>query len=289
MPKEVALDKYPYLWIFVHLLSSYQQGTLQGYDVREYLLEKWKRKCAYCGKKYVPLEVEHIVPKSRGGSNRVSNLTIACIPCNKKKDKKTALEFGFPEIQAQAKQPLAGASHMNAIRYRIAEDLKKTGLPVQTWTGSQTKMNRIKQGYIKDHWVDAACVGDTGALVIIEGFNCLSVKARGHGCRQMQLMDRYGFPRMKKNKRERAKAKERRKYYFGFKSGDIVRAIVPRGVNKGDHTGSVGCRKTSSFSISTSERIFDGINHKYCKLVHRQDGYNYSFLNMTPSLKGLVS
>jgi hypothetical protein len=29
---------------------SYQQGALQGYEVREYLLEKWQRQCAYCGK-----------------------------------------------------------------------------------------------------------------------------------------------------------------------------------------------------------------------------------------------
>jgi 5-methylcytosine-specific restriction endonuclease McrA len=63
---------------------EYQQGELYGYEVREYLLEKWGRKCAYCGKTGVPLEIEHIVPKSRGGSNRVSNLTLACRECNQK-------------------------------------------------------------------------------------------------------------------------------------------------------------------------------------------------------------
>lgn len=56
---------------------EYQQGTLFQYEVREYLLEKWNRQCAYCGAKDTPLEVEHIVPRSKGGSNRVSNLTIA--------------------------------------------------------------------------------------------------------------------------------------------------------------------------------------------------------------------
>ncbi|WP_424099890.1 HNH endonuclease [Moorena producens] len=34
---------------------------------------------------YPPLEVEHITPKSKGGSNRVSNLTIACRDCNQTK------------------------------------------------------------------------------------------------------------------------------------------------------------------------------------------------------------
>jgi len=54
---------------------EYQHGTLFGYEVKEYLLEKWDRKCAYCGKENVPLEVEHIIPLKRGGTNRISNLT----------------------------------------------------------------------------------------------------------------------------------------------------------------------------------------------------------------------
>ncbi len=47
---------------------EYQHGELAGYEVREYLLEKWHRTCAYCGANDVPLEVEHIMPKVRGGS-----------------------------------------------------------------------------------------------------------------------------------------------------------------------------------------------------------------------------
>lgn len=78
---------------------EYQQGELMGYEVREYLLEKWGRKCAYCGAKNIPLEIEHIVPKSRGGSNRVSNLALACVACNREKGNRTAAEFGYPGIQ----------------------------------------------------------------------------------------------------------------------------------------------------------------------------------------------
>ncbi len=50
---------------------SYQQGSLQGYELREYVLLKWKYQCAYCGAKGIPLQLEHIVPRSRGGSDRV--------------------------------------------------------------------------------------------------------------------------------------------------------------------------------------------------------------------------
>src|SRR5436190_1522428 len=76
---------------------EYQQGTLQGYEVREYLLEKWGRHCVYCGRSDVPLQTEHLIPCSRGGSNRVKNLTVSCGPCNQRKGNQTAAEFGFPD------------------------------------------------------------------------------------------------------------------------------------------------------------------------------------------------
>ena len=50
---------------------EYQQGTLAGYEIREYLLEKWKRACTYCGAQNVPLQVEHIQAKAKGGTDRI--------------------------------------------------------------------------------------------------------------------------------------------------------------------------------------------------------------------------
>jgi len=82
---------------------EYQQGELAGYEVREYLLEKWGRKCAYSARTNLPLQVEHIIPRSRGGSDLVSNLTLACGGCNQRKGQRTAAEFGFPELEQQAK------------------------------------------------------------------------------------------------------------------------------------------------------------------------------------------
>jgi len=129
---------------------EYQQGELQGYKVREYLLEKFGHKCAYCGKKDVPLEVEHIVPKSRSGSDRVSNLTISCHECNQEKGNQTAEEFGHPRIQKQAKQPLKATAFMNVIRWNLVNRLGCG------WTyGSVTKYWRTKLGLEKSHVNDA--------------------------------------------------------------------------------------------------------------------------------------
>ena len=108
--------------------------------MREYLLEKFNRTCVYCGVRDVPMEVEHIVPKTRGGSNRVSNLTLSCQPCNQKKSDQTAAEFGYPEVEKQAKAPLKDAAAINATRWEIWRRLEATGLPVEVGTGGRTSI-----------------------------------------------------------------------------------------------------------------------------------------------------
>jgi 5-methylcytosine-specific restriction endonuclease McrA len=181
---------------------EYQQGALAGYEVREYLLEKWGRKCAYCGAENVPLEIEHIQPKSKDGSNRVSNLTIACTLCNQKKSNRSIEDFlkrkptVLKRIKAQTKKSLKDTAAVNATRYAIGNALKSFGLPVTFGSGGRTKFNRTQQKYPKDHWIDAACVGETGGSVLIhDTLKPLIITAVGHGSRQMCRVDQYGFPR----------------------------------------------------------------------------------------------
>ena len=246
---------------------EYQQGTLEGYEVREYLLEKFQRTCAYCGKKELPLQIEHIVPKSRGGTNRVSNLTLSCERCNTKKGTQTAEEFGHSEVQKQGQAPLKDASAVNATRYKIGEMLKEFGSPVSFWSGGRTKFNRVSQGYEKDHWIDAACVGETGERVrIAKSLMALEITAMGRGSRQMCLMDRYGFPRTKAKKL---------KSVHGFQTGDLVKAVVVSKKKKGRYFGRVAIRESGSFNIRTKKGVVEGVGWRRCINLQRVDGYAY--------------
>jgi 5-methylcytosine-specific restriction endonuclease McrA len=246
---------------------EYQQGELAGYEVREYLLEKWGRRCAYCGQEGVSLEIEHLTPRSRGGSNRVSKLTLACRPCNQKKGNRTAAEFGHPELQAKAKAPLKDAAAVNSIRYSIGEALRSLGLPTAFWSGGRTKHNRVKQGYAKDHWIDAACVGEPGSAVSLNGISPLTIKATGRGTRQVVRTDRYGFPRGKAGRCKRV---------FGFQTGDQVRLLQTKGKYAGRHAGRLASvRADGRLDIqSTIGKIT--ASWRNFRLLQRGDGYAYA-------------
>lgn len=178
---------------------EYQQGELAGYEVREYLLEKWGRKCAYCDKEGVPLQIEHIRPRAKGGSNRVSNLTLSCERCNTWKCTKPIDEFlktddsRLERIKRQAKQPLKDTAAVNSTRWALFRTLKNI-LPTTTGTGGQTKYNRTRLELPKHHWVDAACVGKVEKLNLLTQ-QPLRIKCTGWGTRQMCGTDKYGFVR----------------------------------------------------------------------------------------------
>lgn len=252
---------------------QYQQGTLAGYEVRAYLLEKWGRQCAYCGANNVPLEIEHITPRSKSHDDRVCNLTLACHPCNEKKGTQDIRVFLkdqpdlLQHLLAMALAPLKDAVAVNVTRWALYGRLQALGLPIECGSGGLTQYNRTTRGLPKAHWIDAACVGrSTPQVLLIQAVCPLIITAQGHGCRQLTNVDRFGFPRGKPKQGGRI---------LGFKTGDVIRATVPSGRKTGRYSGRVLVRASGSFDLQTKTGRAQGINARYCHLLHRSDGYSY--------------
>ena len=204
---------------------EYQQDALLGYEVREYLQYKWGRPCTYCDATNTQLQAAHIVSPKRGGSDRVSNLTMACPTCNQvkgihpledflandqgrrkrarqnakiyagkdpvKKQERIRWETDRLErINRQRKTPLRDAAAMNATRWRLYDQLKTTGLPVEGGSVRRTKMQRIALHLPKEHYHDALWVG----AITPETFASVPVRsAKGRENRQPCRTDKYGF------------------------------------------------------------------------------------------------
>ena len=172
------------------------------------------------------------------------------------------------KILAQAKSPLKDAAAVNATRSELFRRLEALGLPIECGSGGLTKYNRTTRQLPKTHWLDASCVGiSTPEVLKIKGVLPLSITAYGHGCRRMQKSDEFGFPSGKPKAAKRVK---------GFQTGDIVKAIVTKGKKIGTYVGRVAVRTTGSFNITTPQGTVQGIGYKYCRAIHRTDGYGYS-------------
>ena len=251
---------------------EYQQGELQGFELREYVLIKFNHRCVYADAKSPcdeVLNVDHLIPRSRGGSNRASNLACACRKHNEEKGAMSLEEYSklrgvdFSPIKAQVKAPLKDAAAVNATRWALFNRLKALDLPIETGSGGLTKFNRTRLEAPKTHWVDAACVGEsTPENLKISNVQPLQIRAIGHGSRQMCRTDKYGFPKTHRT---------RKTMFMGFQTGDIVKADIPKGKFAGRHVGRLSAvRQRPSFTLNG----FD-VHPKHLKRIHRSDGFSY--------------
>jgi hypothetical protein len=168
----------------------------------------------------------------------------------------------------QARQPLKDAAAVNSVRWALWRAISALDIPLETGTGGRTKFNRIQLGWPKAHWRDAACVGaSTPDNLRVAVGSVLLIAAKGHGARQICRTDKFGFP---------SRHVPRQKRWFGFKTGDLVRAVVPKGKYAGRHVGRVAIRSIGSFNISTATGLVQGISHRHCQVVQRGDGYAYA-------------
>lgn len=230
--------------------DAQHQTLLRRIHLKEYLYAV-HHGCVYCqgASKDRRLEIDHVVPRSAGGSNSLVNLTLACHTCNQDKGARSiplwtlshvtktstwskAIVTHAPKVWArhtqlidafngqryvQLAQGLADASNMNRLRRLLGERIRRqTGLVPDYYPAYMTHYRRILSGLPKDHWIDASLVGWFNSSL-----PCYEVRGRPlfletkrHQSRQMVKMNRYGFPAT------RSKGPSRRN---GIKSGDLVR------------------------------------------------------------------
>jgi hypothetical protein len=95
------------------------------------------------------------------------------------------------------------------------------------------------------------------------GVQPLFITANGHSCN----VDAFGFSHGKPKQSGRIS---------GFKTGDIVRAVVTQGKKIGTYTGQVLVRATGSFDIVTRSGRVQGIGYHCCAVLHQAKGYAYA-------------
>jgi hypothetical protein len=101
-----------------------------------------------------------------------------------------------------------------------------------------------------------------------QGVVPLLIQAQGRHSRQMCRTNKLGFP---------DKAPKATSVVNGFRTGDMVQAVVPPPSKKaGTYVGRIAIRATGSCNVTTARRTVEGIHVQYCRPLHRGDGYSYA-------------
>ena len=254
--------------------TDYQQGPLYQQKLRSFIFNRSGGKCVYCGA--MATEIDHIIPRANGGTDSTYNLVASCRACNQMKSNLTLKAFGkiagknFSKLEPK-KLPRDAAIVQYARNYMVRE-ITKLVADTTTYAAWMTKYNRDELGLPKEHYYDALSVGNVANYKFLVD-KILQISAKGRGVRQMCRVDKYGFPRTS------AKAS---KIVEGFQTGDMVKAIIPKGLKKGVYLGKVAIRSTGRFDIQTKTKTIEGIGHKYCHIVQRGDGYSYNYKECDP-------
>ena len=105
------------------------------------LMRRQDNTCTYCGhpRRATSMDIDHIIPVVRGGSNDKSNLQVICRPCNQRKGPQTDKEFRTRYARLVPQRALTPPRR----RISQAEFRKETRLTMQTESVQQFRKSRF--------------------------------------------------------------------------------------------------------------------------------------------------
>lgn len=138
--------------------EEYQNGELKGHtSVRQYVLYRDKHQCINCKKDNVPLQAHHIMPRSKGGTEKPSNMISLCEECHEKLHK-GEIELSKRSLKYWTNKEYKFASHVNSMKDYIVSELKKLFNDIQVTFGNITKAVRKKLGLKKSDVNDSIAI-----------------------------------------------------------------------------------------------------------------------------------
>jgi len=237
--------------------EEYQNGELKGHtSVRQYVLYRDKHQCINCKKDDVPLQTHHIQPRSEGGTDKPSNMISLCVECHEKVHS-GEIELSERSLKYWTKKEYRFMSHVNSMKDRIVDELKKLFDDVKVTFGNITKAVR------KRLRLDKSDVNDSIAIASQDFIDDGIVSKLGHTFIQRCLPK--GRYRLHKGERSEVSISADDSDYFGFNRWDKVE--LPNGT-----VGFVkGRRKSGYFDISDihGNSYVHSIKHGKLRLIFK--------------------
>ncbi len=184
---------------------EYGKGKLYGYDSpKDYINDVQDGKCLCCGKKKIEY-LHHIIPRSKGGSDKVSNIAGLCYDCHYGPmgvHNCQETQDRLPELKGEANHQYK-VSLLNSVMLVLIEEMTKIcnerGITLSICEGHDTAKIRDLYDLPKDHCID-------GYAISLYGRNNLEPHV---------FTDRvHSQQRYKKKSKNIIQKRNRREYYF---------------------------------------------------------------------------
>ena len=94
---------------------------------RHNIYEHYRYRCCYCGRRFATreLNLDHVVPRSRGGMSDWDNIVTACLPCNTRKANRLPEEAGMRPLVKPSKPKWGGTRQLVTCRIPMRESWQK--------------------------------------------------------------------------------------------------------------------------------------------------------------------
>ena len=144
----------PYGW-------QYQKSNRLDENIRKAVILRDGCKCMECGKTNTKLEVHHINPRRKNGSNTLGNLISLCQKCHQKTEGKEEqyMQHYFDLLNSSDTKNLNYASHVMIGKHWLRGQLSELGI-LHLTSGGDTANKRIDWDIEKSHSNDAICIMD---------------------------------------------------------------------------------------------------------------------------------
>jgi hypothetical protein len=177
------------------------------------------------------------------------------------------------KIQSKMKQPMREAAALEAMRRGLRRVLAKGPMPLAISSTDSRRSNAERLALPSTPALNAACAGITGTLT---GWKqpVLRIECIGRGSYR-----RTGsfIPGRKKGDHRNRQFFSRKKFFNGFRTGDVVKAEVTSGKHPGVYRSRIAVRASGGIELKT---INGKIQTRFtrCRLIQRADGYSYSII-----------
>ena len=135
-------------------------------------------KCQCCGNSGCRLEIHHLIPRSRGGSDKLANLITLCSDCHHLAHSSEEQLLAFQKkFGKKARGALRYATQMNVLRHMLQREYPNAELTYGFITKEMRRVFRLE----KSHMVDACCIASRGSEFHNENYNKYKKKCVARG------------------------------------------------------------------------------------------------------------